>query len=256
MSDGPHEDADRADRAPRADDPFAETAGAYVLGALADAERVAFEAHLAACPACRDAVDDVAHLPALLAAVPAGGLADPPPSVLSGLLDEVARDELGRRRAERRRRVLTGGGLLGAAATGFVAGALVLGQSSGPGSGDAGPDDAARGDGTATTVALEATTAVPISATVDLEPVDWGTRLSVTCAYDAAAVDPYGGQVPGTVEYALVVRDAEGNAQQVATWVAVPGHEVTVPAATALDLAEIAGVEMTSGGTVVLSAEV
>lgn len=229
-------------------DPFAETAGAYVLGALDAAERAAFEAHLAVCPACRDAVDDVAHLPALLATVPAGGLADPPPSVLSGLLDEVARDELGRRRAERRRRVLTGGGLLGAAAAGFVAGALVLGGAGGSAGGD-GPG------ATTTTVALEATTAVPITASVDLEPADWGTRLSVTCAYDDAA-DPYGGPVPAVVEYALVVRDADGHTQQVATWLAVPGHEVTVPAATALDLDRIAGVEMTSGGQVVLAAEV
>lgn len=230
-------------------DPFAETAGAYVLGALDAAERAAFEAHLTVCPACRAAVDDVAHLPALLATVPPGGLADPPPSVLSGLLDEVARDELGRRRAERRRRVLTGGGVLGAAAAGFVAGALVLGGAGGSAGGD-GPGTAA------TTVALEATTAVPITASVELEPVGWGTRLSVTCAYDASTTDPYGGPVPAVVEYALVVRDAEGHAQQVATWLAVPGHEVTVPAATALDLDRIAGVEMTSGGQVVLSAEV
>lgn len=230
-------------------DPFAEAAGAYVLGALDAAERAAFEAHLAVCPACRDAVDDVTHLPALLATVPPGGLADPPPSVLSGLLDEVARDELGRRRAERRRRALTGGGLLGAAAAGFVGGTLVLGGGAGTG-GDEGADVAA------TTVALEATSAVPISASVDLEPADWGTRLSVTCAYDDGAADPYGDPGPGAVEYALVVRDAEGRAQQVATWLAVPGHEVTVPAATALDLDRIAGVEMTSGGQVVLSAEV
>lgn len=230
-------------------DPFAETAGAYVLGALDAAEQAAFEAHLAVCPACRDAVDDVAHLPALLATVPPGGLADPPPSVLSALLDEVERDELGRRRAERRRRVLTGGGLLGAAAAGFVAGALVLGGAGG-GAGGEGPGTAA------TTVALEAATAVPITASVDLEPVDWGTRLSVTCAYAADAADPYGGPAPAVVEYALVVRDAEGRTQQVATWLAVPGREVTVPAATSLDLDRIAGVEMTSGGQVVLSAEV
>lgn len=231
-------------------DPFARTAGAYVLGALDDVERRAFEVHLDHCPACRDAVDDVAHLPALLAAVPPGGLADPPPSVLSGLLHVVARDELGRRRAERRRRVVTGVGLLGAAAAGVVGGALVLGPTSGPGPGEVGSGAAA------TTVALEATTAAGVSASVDLEPVDWGTRLSVTCAYDAVPGDPYGGPAPVAVEYALVVRDAAGDVQQVATWVAVPGHEVTVPAATALDLGEIASVEMTSGGRVVLAADV
>ena len=230
-------------------DPFAETAGAYVLGALDGPGRSAFEAHLHDCPTCRDAVDDVAHLPALLAAVPPGGLADPPPSVLSGLLDEVARDELGRRRVARRRRLLTGAGLVGAAAAGFVGGALVLGPAWG--AGEDGPDAAA-----STTITLAAPTAVPVSASVDLAPAEWGTRLVVTCTYDDVAADPYGGPVPGVVEYALVVRDDAGNAQQVATWLAAPGQEVTVPAATALDLARIAGVEMTSGGRVVLSADV
>ena len=35
------------------DDPFAATAGPYVLGALAPADRDAFERHLRACPGCR-----------------------------------------------------------------------------------------------------------------------------------------------------------------------------------------------------------
>ncbi|GEN80390.1 zf-HC2 domain-containing protein [Actinotalea fermentans] len=225
-------------------DPFAETAGAYVLGTLEVDERRAFEAHLAGCAACRAAVDDVAHLPALLAAVPPGGLADPPPSVLAGLLREVARDDVGRRRGARRQ-VLTGAGVLGAAAAGFVAGALVLPPS-------AADDDAGPGG---TTVALEATGDLPVSASLALEPTDWGTRLAVTCTYDAVAGDPYAGPAPAAVEYALVVRDAEGRPQQVATWLALPGHEVTVPASTALGLGDIAEVEMTTGGAVVLSAQ-
>ena len=232
------------DARPGLADPFAEAAGPYVLGTLETAEHRAFEAHLAGCEACRAAVDDVAHVPALLAAVPPGGLADPPPSVLTALLREVARDDVGQRRATRRRRVLTGAGLLGAAAAGFVAGALALA----PPAGDDGPGPEAR------TVALESTRDLPISASLALEPADWGTRLSVTCAYDDVPADPYAGAGPVTVEYALVVRDAGGHAQQVATWLAVPGDEVTVPASTALGLGEIVEVEMTSGGEVVLSA--
>lgn len=65
-----------------AHDPFAEDAGVYVLGALDEAERAAFEDHLAGCAACRAAVAEVADLPRLLAAVPPEGLADPPATVL------------------------------------------------------------------------------------------------------------------------------------------------------------------------------
>lgn len=232
---------------PYGPDVFAETAGAYVLGVLDRAERSAFDAHLAGCAACREAVDDVAHLPALLAAVPPGGLGDPPASVLSGLLAAVAGDDVAARRAVRRRRVWTrrawtGGGLLGAAAAGFLVGAVVLPA----GDGADGP-----GEGV-TSVVLTTTASLPVSATVDLEPAGWGTSLLVTCSYDDAG-GARGG--PGRIEYALVVRDDAGNAQQVATWSAGPGEVVTVPAATALELDEIADLEMTSGGAPVLSAE-
>ena len=235
----------------RSDDPFTQTAGAYVLGALEDAERTAFDAHLTGCAACREAVDDVAHLPALLATVPPGGMADPPPTVLARLLAAIAGDDVTTRRQVRRRRLWTGGGLVGAAAAGFLAGALLL-----PPTGDAddGPDgpDARSDDAVVTSVVLTTTATLPVSASVDLEPAPWGTRLSVSCRYEDVGA-PYAGGAP--IEYALVVRDAAGNGQQVATWLAAPGDAVTVPASTALEAAEIAGLEMTSGGEVWLSAE-
>lgn len=233
---------------PRVRDPFAETAGAYVLGTLEREERAAFDEHLARCGACREAVDDVAHLPGLLAAVPPGGLADPPPSVLSGLLAAIADDDLTTRRTARRRRLWTGTGLVGAAAAGFVAAALVLPVGGGS------QDDRPGGD--LTSVALTTTATLPLSASVELEPVSWGTRLVVTCRYDEVGADAYAGPSAAPVEYALVVRDTDGAAQQVATWLAGPGDTLTVPAATALELHEIAALEMTSAGVVVLSSDV
>ena len=47
-------------------DPFAVDAEAYVLGALDEPERTAFEEHLRGCDPCRAAVDAVGPLPALL----------------------------------------------------------------------------------------------------------------------------------------------------------------------------------------------
>ena len=40
-------------------DRWADAAGAYLLGALPDDERAAFEAHLAGCAACREEVDEL-----------------------------------------------------------------------------------------------------------------------------------------------------------------------------------------------------
>lgn len=244
-------------------DPFAEDAGAYVLGSLDDADRAAFEAHLAACPGCREAVAELAHLPALLATVPPEGLADPPASVLVGLLATVGRvdtsspsgagdrppDELGARR-RRRRRAWGAAALTAAAAAGFLVAAAVL-----PPRGGSAPGVGAD----VTTVALDAATdagTVPVVASVALEPVGWGTRLEVTCTYEGGSGDPYGGPVGSPVEYALVVHDAAGGSEQVATWTAVSGRELTVPAGTAVPLDEITRIEMVSDGRVVLSASV
>lgn len=226
-------------------DPYAQDAGAYVLGALDVEEAAAFEAHLARCPGCHEAVDDVAHLPGLLAAVPPDGLADPPPSVLTGVLAAV-RDAT-EPPLHRRRRLWTGAAVLGAAAAGFLAGVVL------PGEVDAGASDAV---GQVTTVALEGGAGVPVSASVDLEVTEWGTRLVVTCAYDGDGDGdgaPYGRG--GAVEYALVVLDRDGRAEPVATWVAAPGGEVAVPAATAWALGDIAGLQLRAGADVVLSAD-
>ena len=40
-------------------DRFADTAGAYVLGALPDDERSAYAAHLATCPTCQAEVEEL-----------------------------------------------------------------------------------------------------------------------------------------------------------------------------------------------------
>ncbi|WP_344441416.1 zf-HC2 domain-containing protein, partial [Kitasatospora nipponensis] len=80
-------------------------AGAYVLGVLDEADRVAFEAHLADCPRCAAELDELAGVAGMLgelskveplATAPVG----PSPRLLEGLLDEVVAI---RRRGRRRR---------------------------------------------------------------------------------------------------------------------------------------------------------
>ena len=61
---------------------FAYDDGAYVLGALAPAERAAYERHLAGCASCREAVAEIAVLPGLLGRLDPAGLEQflPPPA--------------------------------------------------------------------------------------------------------------------------------------------------------------------------------
>lgn len=92
---------------------FAHLDGAYVLGALSPAERVAFKQHLAGCEECSRSVAALAGLPGLLGRVDAEVLEEmpveePPPTLLPALLREV--------RSRRRRRTVTTAGLAAAAA--------------------------------------------------------------------------------------------------------------------------------------------
>ncbi|MFC6880113.1 MULTISPECIES: anti-sigma factor family protein [Actinomadura] len=105
--------------------------GAYVLGALEPAERARLEAHLEACPACRDELAGLAGLPAMLGRVDEAQLAQvagPEPELLEGLLARAARE----RRAPWRRRP-PWGPLAVAAAVLLVAGGLFGGLLAGIG---------------------------------------------------------------------------------------------------------------------------
>ncbi len=94
----------------RDDDPYALWDAAYVLGSLSASERRDFEAHLATCPRCPEAVAELSGMPALLALIDADDVealddaeaAPPPlrPEVLDSLVPKV---EWRRRRGRRLR---------------------------------------------------------------------------------------------------------------------------------------------------------
>ncbi|WP_380156492.1 zf-HC2 domain-containing protein [Kineococcus sp. R86509] len=236
------------------DDDFTTTAGPYVIGALSPGERAGFEAHLRTCPDCRRAVEELAGLPGLLSRTPrevvdALGEDDPvaalrerghgeeavPDTVLPALLRAV-------RRHRTTRRAALAGGLAAAAA---LVSALVWrdGDEAGPSTPVAGAaPSATRGD----VQQMDPLLPVPITATVQLTEVGWGTRVDLVCAYaQAAAEDPF--------PYALVIADAAGTTQQVGTWTAVPGRDARLSGATSWTRAQIARVEVqTLSGTAVL----
>lgn len=210
--------------------------GAYVLGALSPAERQEFERHLPGCPRCSEAVSQLAGLPGLLARVDVEVLADRdqppvPETLLPALMREVRRG--------RRRRVLAGVGLAAAAAT--VVGAVALGgaprgdspPAAGPGPGTSAPAAASR--------AMTPVGGTALRATLAMQSVPWGTRLSLECSYPAGDVR-YGAAPRPT--YALLVHTRDGRSEQVATWRAVPGRRIEVVAATAAGREDIASVEV------------
>ena len=215
-------------------DEFTTYDAAYVLGALSPTERMAYEAHLAGCPSCAGAVTELAGLPGLLAKVPLEEVTAPPAAplpetLLPGLLREVG----ARRRRRRRVAALSAA----AAAVVIAVGAGVLGSS-------LASDRQAPRTPVAAAAAprrdLVAVVPSPVTASVAMVPMGWGTRLDLSCGYYT---------VPGTGsatprEYTLVVHSRTGRSQQVAAWLAPPGKRLSLTAASSWHPQDIADVEV------------
>ena len=181
------------------------------------------------------------------------GRVDAPAGMLVALLREVRREE----RSARRRR-----GLVGALATAaVVVGTLVVSGTPLPWRGApavSASSESASSEPTSSEQAFELTAlgGVPITATVVLGDVAWGTVIDLSCRYDAPVAGPGGGRYDDSPSgdalppddalptYSLVVRDASGATEEVATWSAVPGKDLTVPASTAMLREDIVLVEM------------
>jgi hypothetical protein len=207
--------------------------GAYVLGALSPAERSDFQAHLAGCAECTQAVQELAGLPGVLGRVPADVLESPgevplPDTLLPALLRES--------RAVRRRRTRVT--LAGAAAAAVV----VAGGSLGIGLvlGDDDPPPSATPN-VPTGQPMETVGADWMTADLALTSVSWGTRLDLTCSYPPP---PDGVSHAEEWSYVMVVRTRDGNVEQVATWRALPGKTMRLAAATAADRDDITSVEI------------
>jgi hypothetical protein len=245
-------------------DHFETSAGPYVLGALSPTDRAEFEAHLRGCPDCRRAVEELAGLPGLLSRTPrevVDALAtDDPAATLrerTGVPDTVLPQLLRavRRRRTTRRAVLAGGlvaaaGLVAAVVTQNLADpaddappvAAPAPSSSAP---SAGSPSVSAGD----VLPMDPLVTTPITATVQLTEVGWGTKVDLVCAYaQAEAEEPY--------TYALVVTDTAGEHEQIGSWTAIPGRDAQLSAATSWTRSQIASVEVqTMNGTAILRLE-
>jgi hypothetical protein len=215
---------------------FAEWDSAYVLGALSPAERREYEEHLESCDLCRRSVAELTPIPGLLARLAperAAAVLDEPAVAAQAprpeLLEAVRRE--GRRRRIRRTRLRLA---MAAAAVVVVLTAVLV------------PLAFLRPAADAQTVAFEAVTDVPVSATATLTSVGWGTQIELDCRYgDVGASDAPDDGWP----YALYVVDRDGNRSEVSSWRANPGKTARLAAATAVEIEDIASLEVRALGS-------
>jgi hypothetical protein len=198
-------------------DPFATFDAAYVLGALSETDRIAYEAHLAECDECATSVRQMGGLPGMLATVSSAALDDeaPPASLLPALQFRVRR--------ERRRRRWIAGGIAAAAAACLIAVTVAV----------TGPDHPAHHS-----VAMQVVSDAPIIATAEVRSVDWGTQIAVVCRYYES--------VHAGRSYALVVVDRKGASHRLGTWMLTPGKVARYDSGTWLPRDQIAAVQITS----------
>ncbi|TCB92802.1 zf-HC2 domain-containing protein [Micromonospora zingiberis] len=224
---------------------FAYDDGAYVLGALSPADRVAYERHLVDCPACQQSVSEIAVLPGLLGRLDPASLEQflPPPE--NPRVPELLSAARERRRRERQANRLRYA-VIGLAAAAF---ALVVGF------------------GTATMLPVQDTNvpvaqvrmvemrpvagSVPLHAEIGLTGTNWGTEVTMNCGYDERT--GYG----KAIAFRLVAHAADGSQEQLASWLAAPGDDLSISGATRFTNAELVRLELLrADGTVVLAYDV
>jgi hypothetical protein len=190
---------------------FAFDDAAYVLGALSEVDRIAFEAHLESCPLCQSEVADLRDMPDMLRrADPAEWTAEPPPETLM--------PRLLRRVEQERRSKLLRTGVLGFAAACLVAALVAVGLSFW------------RADDTPRTVAMQTvgSGAAPVHAKVAMSSSGSGTKIQFWCGYDAPDYGKTGQSQPPLPRYKMLVFNKRGAPpQEVSTWEARPLVEIT-----------------------------
>ncbi|MBM7492049.1 putative anti-sigma-YlaC factor YlaD [Micromonospora luteifusca] len=230
---------------------FAHDDGAYVLGALAPAERAAYERHLGDCASCREAVAEIAVLPGLLGRLDPAGLEQilPPPAPprVPALLEEAQRRRRRERAADRRRYALTTLAAAGLALLVGVGTAVVLPRPAGPSR-----PPVAQGSTPAPQVSMVSMRPVaatgPVHADLGLTGTEWGTEVAMRCSYDART--SYGKAYP----FRLVARGPNGASEQIGSWLAAPGDAVQFTGITRFTDAELVSVELQrADGTPILT---
>ncbi|OBJ87480.1 hypothetical protein A9W97_17695 [Mycobacterium gordonae] len=208
---------------------------AYVLGALSATHRREFEAHIAECSTCRDAVGEVSGMPALLsqldhnevATITASGqmrrVSEMSPELLASSLATVRRH-----RSSRFARIaaVLAAVMLGICVMIGVQGQLVTSPSS---------------IATESELPMVQVGTTLLASTVSLTSQHWGTYIALKFVC-MAPVDAQHDTV------AMVVTARDGSQTRLATWVAIPGNTATPAGSIALPVDQIATVRVVLAG--------
>ncbi|WP_156745857.1 anti-sigma factor [Mycobacterium sp. ACS4054] len=212
-------------------DPYVMWDAAYVLGSLSAAERREFEAHLAHCPACREAVADLSGLPALLsqlgsdevAAMNEAGLPAAPemsPELLPSLLAKVSW-------RRRRTRIVTW--VASSAAAVVLAIGVFVGLQ--------GYSSSSSQQVAASSAPMAQVGTTLLTSTVQLSSQHWGTSINLRCVC-LAPLNAHHDTL------AMVVVGRDGSQTRLATWVAEPGHTATPAGSISTPVDQIAAVQV------------
>jgi putative zinc finger protein len=222
---------------------YAVNDGAYVLGALAPAERAGYEQHLATCPTCREAVAALAVLPGLLGRLDAaaataigataiGAATEHAPDagrvpgggrVLGRTLQAAAEQRHRARRTRRWRLAVAGVGM-----SAVLLGVMVAVHTTD-----------LRSQQPHGLVAMQPVSDhVPVSAEIGLVPVAGGTRIDMRCEYHSATADH------DAWVFRLYVIPRTGQPDEVGTWWAAAGQVLTISAMTYLSRDAIDHIEL------------
>jgi predicted anti-sigma-YlaC factor YlaD len=215
--------------------------GAYVLGALAPAERAAYERHLSGCAACSAEVAQIAGLPGLLRRLDPGTAASigQPESAPPALLETMLTDARSRRLRERRRhRWQRSAALLVAACLAVVVG-VGVGLLGGGASASTKPVVA---------VLTPVDRDTPIAAVVSYWPKqEGGTALTMACVYSDSV------HYTGVAHLDLWVFPRDGRpGRSVWGWDAGPGDRISFWAQSSLRPDQIGRLEIRNGTTALL----
>jgi len=215
-------------------DRYATWDAAYVLGSLSAADRREFEAHMATCMACREAVGDLSGVPALLSRLDredvvaideTGAAPEMSPELLPSLLSAV-------RFRRRRTRVATWAASAAAAAVLGVGVFVGVESQSSP----------AAQQLTASAEPMSQVGTNLLTSTVAVSPQHWGTFINLKCVC-LAPLNAHHDTL------AMVVVGRDGSQTRLATWVADPGHTATPAGSISTPVNQIAAVQVVSADT-------
>jgi Putative zinc-finger len=214
--------------------------GAYVLGALSPSERAAFERHLTDCAACREAVASVAVLPGLLRRLSSADAA----AVESVTAEFVTEQRIPRLvaaigQARRRTRARTAAAVLVTAAVAMFAG-VTAGMARLPTTTSAVTGTVSHAPSRPALKSMVPVTETNATAELAFEETLAGTVITMHCAY------PMLSEFHRPYLFRLYAIGVDGQTEQVSSWYAGPGEELTTTGLVRLSLDELRRVELRS----------